>query len=843
MGRGLRFPTWAKRSEHHTSKLRQGIFGLSPYHRRLVCEPLEDRRLLSIPVSGVISQDTTWYAANGTYNLTSSVYVEKGAKLTIEPGVQVQGDALYVNDSSNTGGALSANNVNFQNQVELYANAVVSLSGAQFLSGKLYVAPQLATSLVNSVFQAGSTVNILGGTLTGPATIPAITNVSNYDLWPTLYVESGGSLTIAGGNTITDSGLYINDSSNTGGALSANNVNFQNQVELYANAVVSLSGAQFLSGKLYVAPQLATSLVNSVFQAGSTVNILGGTLTGPATIPAITNVSNYDLWPTLYVESGGSLTIASGNTITDSGLYVNDSSNTGGALSANNVNFQNQVELYANAVVSLSGAQFLSGKLYVAPQLATSLVNSVFQAGSTVNILGGTLTGPATIPAITNVSNYDLWPTLYVESGGSLTIAGGNTITDAGLYINDSSNTGGALSANNVNFQNQVELYANAVVSLSGAQFLSGKLYVAPQLATSLVNSVFQAGSTVNILGGTLTGPATIPAITNVSNYDLWPTLYVESGGSLTIASGNTITDAGLYISDDGSGGALAATGVTFKNQVTLGPKSDGVLEFDTFNYTDYEYFDGQMQAIVTNNNFSGAKARAEGTVGPTINLEGNYWGTTDVSSIRQNRIYDYYTNNNHSVPVIDYSSPLAAPPVQPVAPSKLAFTTAAQTLAVGVTSGTITVQLDDASGNPVVAGSAGQTVNLTTTSATGTLPQHGRHGDDHQRDDPGGDQHGEFQVQGHAGGNADPDGLGHGPHPGHPNGDGQRGDGEQAGLHHRRTDARGGGDLGHDHGATRRCLGQSGGGGQRRPDGQPDHNLRDGACSATRPTRPRSPA
>ena len=217
------------------------------------------------------------------------------------------------------------------------------------------------------------------------------------------------------------------------------------------------------------------------------------------------------------------------------------------------------MELYPNAVVSLSGAQFLSGKLNVAPQLATSLVNSVFQAGSTVNIMGGTLTGPATLPAITNVSKYDLWPTLYVQSGGSLTIAGGNTIIDASLYVNDSSNTGGMLSANNVNFQNQVELYPNAVVSLSGAQFLSGKLNVAPQLATSLVNSVFQAGSTVNIMGGTLTGPATLPAITNVSKYDLWPTLYVQSGGSLTIAGGNTIIDASLYISNDGSGGTLAA--------------------------------------------------------------------------------------------------------------------------------------------------------------------------------------------------------------------------------------------------------------------------------------------
>ena len=51
---------------------------------------------------------------------------------------------------------------------------------------------------------------------------------------------------------------------------------------------------------------------------------------------------------------------------------------------------------------------------------------------------------------------------------------------------------------------------------------------------------------------------------------------------------------------------------------------------------------------------------------------------------------------------------------------SQLAFTTMTQTLTAGVTSGTITVQLDDASGNAVAAGSGGQTVNLATNSAGG---------------------------------------------------------------------------------------------------------------------------
>ena len=504
------------------------------------------------------------------YSLNSTLYVRNGTSLTIAGGNTITSSYsyLYVNDDG-SGGSLSASGVNFQSEVYLCAGAQLTLSGDQFVSGDVYVAPELAASLAGNTFPANSTVNILGGTLDVSTTLPAITDVAKYSLNSSLYVRNGTSLTIAGGNAITGSYSYLYvDDDGSGGSLSASGASFQTEVYLDAGAQLTLNGDSFLSGDVYVAPQLAGSLAGNTFPAGSTVNILGGTLAVSTTLPAITNVAKYDLNSTLYVRNGTSLTIASGLIITDMWLEVDDDG-SGGSLSASGVNFQSRVYLDAGAQLSLSGDSFLSGDVYVVPQLAVSLVGNNFPAGATVDIVGGTLATSVTLPAITNVAKYDLNSSLYVRNGTSLTIASGLIITDMWLEVNDDG-SGGSLSANGVNFQSRVYLYGGAQLSLSGDSFLSGDVYVAPQLATSLAGNTFPAGSTVDILGGTLAASVTLPAITNVAKYDFYNFVYVRNGASLTIASGLTITDSYLFVDDDGSGGSLSAGGVTFQNEVRL---------------------------------------------------------------------------------------------------------------------------------------------------------------------------------------------------------------------------------------------------------------------------------
>jgi parallel beta-helix repeat protein len=93
-------------------------------------------------------------------------------------------------------------------------------------------------------------------------------------------------------------------------------------------------------------------------------------------------------------------------------------------------------------------------------------------------------------------------------------------------------------------------------------------------------------------------------------------------------------------------------------------------------------------------------------------------WPSTDAAG--NGRVDDPNTPNTGAGPVL-YAD-RGAYEFQPSVAGRLGFTTGPQTLTAGVTSGAITLQLQDASGNPVNAGSGGQLVSLSTTSKGGTF-------------------------------------------------------------------------------------------------------------------------
>ena len=80
MGGVFHFPKWTAQSEGGAAKRRQSGCGVSPYHRRLACETLEDRQLLSVtfpsaPHGGPIAAAATVSAAVTSGPTISSVVV------------------------------------------------------------------------------------------------------------------------------------------------------------------------------------------------------------------------------------------------------------------------------------------------------------------------------------------------------------------------------------------------------------------------------------------------------------------------------------------------------------------------------------------------------------------------------------------------------------------------------------------------------------------------------------------------------------------------------------------------------------------------------------------------
>jgi hypothetical protein len=196
--------------------------------------------------------------------------------------------------------------------------------------------------------------------------------------------------------------------------------------------------------------------------------------------------------------------------------------------------------------------------------------------------------------------------------------------------------------------------------------------------------------------------------------------LSVQNGGNLTISSGNIVkglSGSVLYVSNDYNGGEIWAEGMTFNCTLNLGSGSTGLIKYSKFTNSDYNYFDGNMGVIVTNNDFSASKARAQGTIGP-IHLEGNWWGTTNTDWISQNKIYDH--TDIGSLPVISFVPILSA---APVFAEHLEFTVQPHDATAGaIISPPVKVAIKDPDGTVVVGDSSNVTVAIGTNPGGGTL-------------------------------------------------------------------------------------------------------------------------
>src|SRR5262249_54420175 len=82
---------------------------------------------------------------------------------------------------------------------------------------------------------------------------------------------------------------------------------------------------------------------------------------------------------------------------------------------------------------------------------------------------------------------------------------------------------------------------------------------------------------------------------------------FVRNAGSLTLANGVVLTGSDLLVSDDGSGGKIAASGVTFSNRLFVHGPGTASLSGDTFNnYAQFQLYDGGGGTTLSGNTFKG---------------------------------------------------------------------------------------------------------------------------------------------------------------------------------------------------------------------------------------------
>ena len=530
-------------------------------------ETLEDRTLLTIDVSGIISVDTVWDDPMG-YRLTNDVTVQNGATLTIASGINISTSSsfneLFIGNN-NTGGRLDADGATFNANVVLrsdsgliQANDVTNntfLASLRIeddnptttvLTGNTFQAdpsvhPEAVPTLVGNTFAAGTTVFVLAGTVDVDTTWPLFTNVVDYTIAGDVLVSSGADLTIATGNQVNQTSAFEEffiSSDGSGAGLNANGVTFGAgvifrptatgtvtgnvivagfQIEGDSTSALDLSSNNFQSDPR-VHPEFVPRMDLNSFESGTTIFVLNGVVDTDTTWPVIANVAAYNQLNDVSVQGGARLTIASGNQVNQASAFeqlfiANDGS--GAALDANGVDFGTDV---------------------------------IFAASATGSLLNSTIFGSFT----------------FNGDRSSLLTVGGNTFN-----VNPISH---------------------------------------PEFVEELSDNNFAPASTIFISGGVIDTNTTWPLISQVNAYSLSGDVLVNGGAQLTIDVGvrvNETTDFDdLFVSSDGSGARLVADGVIFGGDVIFRSNSGGSLQnstiFGTFEFLD----DGTSDLIVQNNVF-----------------------------------------------------------------------------------------------------------------------------------------------------------------------------------------------------------------------------------------------
>jgi uncharacterized repeat protein (TIGR01451 family) len=524
--------------------------------------------LTDTPVSGVITQTTTWGVNGSPYIVSGDIQITPGVTLTIEPGVMVQSNAegnIWVQ------GHLSAMGT---------ATQPVTFTSAADSGGNQW----------EGFFFDGGTarlkhaeVRYAGAQNEGPTPYRRAFMTLQDVLTGEVRIESSRILSGANGTGFEDWGVF------------ATNSNLVISDTLFANTG-GLGGGDYPI-RVMAADLHRVNLLNNRFEnnENNKVLIANGSIAGPATLEAHSGLDGYVFAANLVVPAGITLTVKPGVTIRardGAGLRVNGHLEAVGT-SSQPITFTSAADSGGN---QWEGFFFDNGTAYL--------------KHVEVRYAGAQNEGPTPSRRAFMTLQDVLTGEVRIESSRILSGANGTGFEDWGVF------------ATNSNLVISDTLFANTG-GLGGGDYPI-RVMAADLHRVNLLNNRFEnnENNKVLIANGSIAGPATLEAHSGLDGYVFAANLVVPAGITLTVKPGVTIRardGAGLRVN-----GHLEAVGtpsqpITFtSNSNTGGNEWEGILfEGGTghLKYTEVRYGgqnDGVARSLISISNVVTGEVRIE---------------------------------------------------------------------------------------------------------------------------------------------------------------------------------------------------------------------------------------
>ena len=465
-------------------------------------------------VSGNITTNTTWAASKSPYTLVGTVDVENGVTLTIDSGVTVIMQNHYLEVGYSNSSILQANGVTFNNGTIWFDhNSVGTVTNCSFVNTSIEFDDASSPTVTNNTFDQNSSVYLhsqgvipnmsgnsfgsqklyLSTTFTTNTTLPNYQGCDYY-LDGTVDIESGVTLTIASGASIVMQNHYLEVGYSNSSILQANGVTFNNGTIWFDHTSVgTVTNCSFVNTSIEFDDASSPTVTNNTFDQNSSVYLhsqgvipnmsgnsfgsqklyLSTTFTTNTTLPNYQGCDYY-LDGTVDIESGVTLTIASGASIVMQNHYLEVGYSNSSILQANGVTFNNGTIWFDhNSVGTVTNCSFVNTSIEFDDASSPTVTNNTFDQNSSVYLhsqgvipnmsgnsfgsqklyLSTTFTTNTTLPNYQGCDYY-LDGTVDIESGVTLTIASGASIVMQNHYLEVGYSNSSILQANSVTFNN-----------------------------------------------------------------------------------------------------------------------------------------------------------------------------------------------------------------------------------------------------------------------------------------------------------------------------------------------------------------------------------------------------